>query len=114
MYASRPVVAVASGGPLESVIDGKTGFLAAGNATSFADALEKLVTSADLSENMGAAGRKHVAAHFSLKAFGDDLDAAVRELAEMPGAGVAVYFVLAAVALCAETMASFLSSYLCF
>ena len=72
MYASRPVVAVASGGPLESVIDGKTGFLAAGNATSFADALEKLV--ADLSENMGSRQKARRGSNFLPKAFGDDLD----------------------------------------
>ena len=43
MYGRRPVVAQASGGPLESVKDGETGFLCAGNPEDFAEAMSVLL-----------------------------------------------------------------------
>ncbi|GBG24704.1 Alpha-1,3/1,6-mannosyltransferase ALG2 [Hondaea fermentalgiana] len=43
MYAGCPVVAIASGGPLETVIDGKTGFLRSQEPADFGGALVQLV-----------------------------------------------------------------------
>ena len=81
MYAGCPVVAVASGGPLESVVDQVTGYLKEGTPDAFAEAFAPLVDSAETSSQMGKAGRSHVASKFSLRAFGDELDAAVADLA---------------------------------
>ena len=68
MAAQRPVVGPDRGGIAESVIDGQTGFLVpSGDVAAFADATARLVTDADLRCRMGAAGRAHVAAHFSLE-----------------------------------------------
>jgi glycogen synthase len=42
MAAARPVVACSSGGPLESVVDGETGFLCDPTPSAFAAAMHKL------------------------------------------------------------------------
>jgi alpha-1,3/alpha-1,6-mannosyltransferase len=79
MACGRPVVAVASGGPLETIVDGETGFLVAPTAGAFAGALAQLVAAPDRAGRMGEAGRARVVAHFSRAAFGARLDAAVRD-----------------------------------
>jgi alpha-1,3/alpha-1,6-mannosyltransferase len=82
MYAARPVVAVASGGPLESVSHGETGWLVPQEPASFARALLRLVRDATLAAKMGQAGKRAVAERFSLDAFGAGLDAIVTEQLE--------------------------------
>ena len=58
MAASKPVVAFASGGPLEIVADGVTGMLVeTDGAEALARALEPLLRDASLRERLGAAGR---------------------------------------------------------
>ena len=69
MYAGLPVVAVNTGGPLETVADGETGFLCNGNAEDFARAVSKLIGDSDLRERMSEAGPKRVNKYFSFKAF---------------------------------------------
>ncbi len=80
MAAGRPVLAADAGGPTETVVDGATGFLRPPTAAAFAAALQTLVTDPDRADRLGAAGRARVAAHFSLDAFADRLDAVVREV----------------------------------
>jgi alpha-1,3/alpha-1,6-mannosyltransferase len=60
MYAGTPVVAVRSGGPVETILDGKTGFLCEPTAESFGQALAKLLQDPDKTAAMGKAARKHV------------------------------------------------------
>ena len=43
MYARLPVVAVNSGGPTESVVDGETGFLVPPDPAAFATALSRIL-----------------------------------------------------------------------
>lgn len=43
MASGRPVVACDSGGPMESVVDGRTGYLCRPEAPAFAAAMAKLV-----------------------------------------------------------------------
>jgi alpha-1,3/alpha-1,6-mannosyltransferase len=81
MAAGRPVVAVASGGPLETVRHEQTGFLCEPTPAAFADALARLIAHPGTADRMGRAGRRHVAAHFSLAAFGARLEAIVQDLA---------------------------------
>ncbi|XP_076869279.1 alpha-1,3/1,6-mannosyltransferase ALG2 [Brachyhypopomus gauderio] len=81
MYAGRPVVAVASGGPLESVAHGETGFLCEPTPESFSEAMERLATDAGLRDRMGRAGRARVLERFSLQAFAEQLHAHVLSLA---------------------------------
>jgi alpha-1,3/alpha-1,6-mannosyltransferase len=79
MAAGRPVVAVANAGPLETVVDGETGFLREPTADAFADALALLGDSPALRARLGLAGRKR-AARFSRHAFGDALEQAFERL----------------------------------
>ncbi|KNC47936.1 uncharacterized protein AMSG_04171 [Thecamonas trahens ATCC 50062] len=77
MYASRPVVAVASGGPTESIVDGETGLLVAPEPAAFADAMRTLWADRALCARMGAAGRQRVRDLFSLDAFAASLEASI-------------------------------------
>lgn len=73
MYCCCPVIAVNSGGPLESVADGETGFLCEPVAEAFSKAMERLVREPQLRRDMGQAGRRRVRDKFSLQAFSDQL-----------------------------------------
>ena len=73
MAMGRPVVAAALGGPTETVLDGRTGFLRQPSAEAFADALSTLVSRVDIAQAFGNAAREHVGQHFSLDVFGRDL-----------------------------------------
>lgn len=74
MYAGSPVVAVASGGPMETVVDGVTGFLRPQTPEAFASAIRKFVEEPGLSHRMGMKGHAHVAKTFSLETFGETLE----------------------------------------
>lgn len=77
MAARRPVVAVRSGGPKETVEHGVTGFLCAPGdgdqemlTTAFSEAMQKLLFGfPELSRTMGDAGRERVTKLFSMSAF---------------------------------------------
>jgi alpha-1,3/alpha-1,6-mannosyltransferase len=69
MYAGRPVIAVKSGGPMETVVDGKTGFLCDKTPKAFCEALTKLVKNPALSTTLGKAGHEHVKLKFGLERF---------------------------------------------
>lgn len=73
MYCCCPVIAVNSGGPLESVADGETGFLCEPTADAFSKAMERLIKEQQLCRDMGQAGRRRVQEKFSLQAFSDQL-----------------------------------------
>ena len=83
------MVAVASGGPLETVVDGQTGFLCEGTAGPFAEAIGKLVSpaGAKLKQKMGLAGHARVKKTFTLQLFGERLDDMVLELHKERSAG---------------------------
>ncbi len=80
MAAGRPVVACDSGGPKESVLSGRTGYLCAPAAGAWADAMAALLAGGEAAR-MGAAARQHVQAKFSRAAFGEQLNGLVVELA---------------------------------
>lgn len=82
MYARVPVIAVNSGGPLESIVDGQTGFLRPQESKAWASAIEELLKQETLRKRFGEAGRKRATECFSLKAFGQTLDGAVRRWGE--------------------------------
>ncbi|XP_013773548.1 alpha-1,3/1,6-mannosyltransferase ALG2-like [Limulus polyphemus] len=77
MYMSRPVIAANSGGPLETVIDGETGFLCPPHPENFATAMEKYVKDRSLAREMGENGKNHVRQHFSFQHFVEQLSRAV-------------------------------------
>ncbi|KIY98579.1 hypothetical protein MNEG_9380 [Monoraphidium neglectum] len=84
MASGRPVVACNSGGPVESVPDGRGGFLCEPAAGPWADALESLLDARGAAK-MGAAARAHVQEAFSRAAFGERLDRHVHALANARG-----------------------------
>jgi alpha-1,3/alpha-1,6-mannosyltransferase len=75
MACGTPVIAVSSGGPLESIADGETGFLCAQKPEAFAEAMAELCgpTHSIRVAEMGACGRLRAQKIFSLETFGDTL-----------------------------------------
>lgn len=82
MYCCCPVIAVNSGGPLESVVDGETGFLCEPTAEAFSEAMERLITEPQFCRDMGQAGRRRVQDKFSLQAFSHQLHGYVVRLSQ--------------------------------
>ncbi|KAH0627113.1 hypothetical protein JD844_002523 [Phrynosoma platyrhinos] len=73
MYMKCPVIAVNSGGPLESIVNNQTGFLCEPRPSEFSAAMEKFVKDPALKRIMGAAGRTRVLEKFSSEAFTEKL-----------------------------------------
>ncbi|XP_053393905.1 alpha-1,3/1,6-mannosyltransferase ALG2-like [Mercenaria mercenaria] len=80
MYMKCPVIACSSGGPLETVVDGKTGYLREGLPDQFAEAMERIVCDPKSAEKLGEAGKKHVEEKFSFRAFTDQLNTVITDL----------------------------------
>lgn len=60
MAYKKPVLATASGGPLESVRDGSTGFLLPPDAAAWSSALQHVAAQPGLIKTMGLQAREHV------------------------------------------------------
>jgi len=64
--AWTPVIATRSGGPMESVVDGETGFLVEPNSVSaLAEKILYFDQNKQVAESMGITGRKNVETMFS-------------------------------------------------
>lgn len=74
MAAYKPVIACNSGGPVETVKHGVTGFLCDPSPREFAAAMSNFIQDPDMSEKMGLDARQHVAESFSTKIFGQHLN----------------------------------------
>jgi alpha-1,3/alpha-1,6-mannosyltransferase len=64
MYVATPVVAVRSGGPIETIVHGETGCLCDPNGPSFGSALHELIRDPTLARSMGQRAREHVQRNF--------------------------------------------------
>lgn len=73
MYMRRPVIAVNSGGPLETIRDGETGYLCEPSPQKFAEAMEKFVRDRSLAREMGLEAHEHVKKNFSYQTFKNQL-----------------------------------------
>ncbi|XP_029445748.1 alpha-1,3/1,6-mannosyltransferase ALG2 [Rhinatrema bivittatum] len=73
MYMCCPVIAVNSGGPLETVVNNVTGFLCDPVPAQFSEAMEKFVKTPSLKSSMGMEGRTRVKERFSSEAFSNQL-----------------------------------------
>lgn len=80
MYLAKPVIAVNSGGPTETIIHDQTGFLSVPQPANFAAFMAKLVKDDKQCERMGEMGRKRVQQRFSFEAFSTKLDNIVTDL----------------------------------
>jgi alpha-1,3/alpha-1,6-mannosyltransferase len=81
MAAGKPVISAASGGPLETIEDGETGFLCAPEATLFAQRLAQLAQQPALCRRLGDNGRRRVEQRFSRRAFAGRLASIVESVA---------------------------------
>ena len=77
MYMKRPVIAVNSEGPLETVQNGVAGFLCNPDAESFALAMKEFLKNPSLSSTMGEAGKENVIKKFSFDVFAQHLHSIV-------------------------------------
>ncbi len=73
MHSGTPVIAVSSGGPLETVLHRKTGFLCKNTPDDFASAMFEFVQNPNLASSMSDACYNHVVSKFSLEEFGKKL-----------------------------------------
>ncbi|KAI4332738.1 hypothetical protein L6164_017622 [Bauhinia variegata] len=74
MAAYKPVIACNSGGPVESIKNGVTGFLCDPTPEEFSQAMAKLIQDSEAAERMGREARSHVVESFSTKTFGHHLN----------------------------------------
>ena len=82
MSASKPCISVNEGGPMYSIIDGKTGFLV--NSTDeMAEKMKFLADHPNICEKMGKAGRKRVEQNYGWKRYLDQLEHAFKETSKM-------------------------------
>lgn len=85
MYACVPVMAVNSGGPVESVVHGRTGLLLPSDAQVWAEGIRDLIMNGKYdAKRMGQQGRKHVEAKFGLSQFTDQLEGLMDEMVTRP------------------------------
>ena len=80
MYCQLPVIAVNSGGPLETVEDHRTGYLCHPTAEDFAEKMQYLYENRNVALKMGERGRHRVIQHFSFNAFSQQLNELVNDL----------------------------------
>lgn len=80
MYVGTPVIAVNSGGPKETVVNGETGFLCNQTPQDFAEAMHELVKEMGQKTLMGKAGHDRVVSNFSFAKFSEHLDYIVQGL----------------------------------
>ncbi|KAI7906438.1 alpha-1,3/1,6-mannosyltransferase ALG2, partial [Cokeromyces recurvatus] len=80
MYASLPVIAANSGGPLETVKDKETGLILPPEPEIWAKGIYDLISDTFDRTKMGKRGREHVKSKFSLEAFADQLEDTLEEV----------------------------------
>ena len=81
MYARRAVVACDSGGPVESVEDGRTGWLCRPTAEAFAAAMQRVLAMEEAERAaMGERGRARMLDKFGIEQFVDAFDRCIRQL----------------------------------
>nr|CCA25726.1 alpha1 putative [Albugo laibachii Nc14] len=81
MACGTPVIAVNSGGPLETILDKVTGFLCESTPEAFADSMAYICNPANRGkvQAMGQKGRKRVESNFSLESFGEALHMLIKK-----------------------------------
>jgi glycosyltransferase involved in cell wall biosynthesis len=86
MASGIPVVSTNRGGPAETVIDGKTGYLTPpGRDDLIAERTLRLLADADLRRKMGEAGRLRVCHLFSLERYGSEFERLIRGVVKPVG-----------------------------
>lgn len=73
MFCRKPVIAVNSGGPKETIQHGVTGFLCSPTSLSFSAAMFELTSNQELCDKMGQAARERFETKFSFDIFAEKL-----------------------------------------
>ena len=68
MASEKPIISVNEGGPRETIINEKTGYLV-NSADDMKDKMEFLIENRDIAEQIGKKGREHVQENYSWKNF---------------------------------------------
>lgn len=82
MYVGKPVIAHNSGGPMESIVSGETGFLVDLSSEAFASKIAFLITNPNRVESFGKAGKDRFLKMFSFAAFSAQLNRAIDDLTD--------------------------------
>lgn len=80
MAAGKPVVACNSGGPVETIIDGITGFVCAPLPEDFSTAMQRIFSDPAAADRMGNIGRQHVKTNFCREKFGEELHFHIKDV----------------------------------
>ncbi|KAF2609267.1 hypothetical protein F2Q68_00046678 [Brassica cretica] len=84
MAAYKPVIACNSGGPVETVKSGATGYLCEPSPEDFSSVMAKFVEDPELARRMGSEARRHVVESFSVKTFGEKLNQYLVDVVSSP------------------------------
>lgn len=84
MAAYKPVIACNSGGPVETVKNGVTGYLCEPTPEDFSSAMARFIENPELANRMGAEARNHVVESFSVKTFGQKLNQYLVDVVSSP------------------------------
>ena len=82
MAAQKPVIACNSGGPVETVKDGATGYLCDPTPQDFSRPMAKFIQDPQMAQRMGVEARRHVTESFSTKIFGQRLNRSLVDVAQ--------------------------------
>ena len=82
MASYKPVISVNEGGPTETIVDGKTGFLV-NSPKEMAKRMALIAENAELADAMGREGRKRVEKYYSWNAFFTKFDRLMRKVSKM-------------------------------
>jgi len=80
MYCNAVVIACNSGGPLETVVDKRTGYLLEPQPQEWANKITELLRDPIKVKTMGEEGQEHVKKNFTIEAFGNQLEKTVVKL----------------------------------
>ena len=81
MAAGKPIIAINQGGPKETIINNKTGFLI-NSKEEMADKMEYIISHPSIANQIGKAGIVHVRKNFSWELFFNQFDKQVRHIAK--------------------------------
>lgn len=82
MYVGKPVIAHNSGGPMESIVSGETGFLVDLSGEAFAEKIALLIANPNRIDDFGRAGKDRFLKTFSFAAFSAQLNKAIDNLTD--------------------------------
>lgn len=74
MMLGAPVIAISNGGPKETVVHGRTGYLLENDSRSWGEHMRILATDHQARQEWGQASIAHVTKHFGFEKFCRDLD----------------------------------------